>query len=84
MTVREWVEYRKKDGQSNLFPKSASHRVISVRLDNEAIEIIQGIIPKRKKGYIGGFAEWIRNLIYRELNIVPEISKRALINTEDI
>lgn len=86
MTVKEWIEYRKKDGQSNLlaapYPKS-NYRLISVRLCNEATEMIRDMIPERKKGYVGGFADWIRNLIYKELNISPEISKRALIDNGD-
>lgn len=48
-------------------PKRDGKRVISVRLNDEAISAIEKKIPARRKGFPGGLAFWIRNLVYREL-----------------
>lgn len=59
-------------------PKRDGRKVISVRLNDEAVEEISKRIEPRKKGFSGGFADWIRKNIYKELGLeepAPHLAK---------
>lgn len=61
---------KKYDAKNSDFEKKKSNsKTVSVRLCNAALACIEKASPSPKRGFKGGAAHWIRELVYEKLNI---------------
>jgi hypothetical protein len=61
---------KKYDAKNRDFEKKKSNsKTVSVRLCNAALACIEKASPSPRRGFKGGAAQWIRELVYEKLNI---------------
>jgi hypothetical protein len=58
-----------KKSENSTPKKNKKNSVVSVRLCNAAISRIEAVSPSPKRGFKGGAAQWVRDLVYEKLGI---------------